>query len=76
MNRLEDLQQDEHLSATGFFETLQDPAMGALKFPGVPVKFDHVRPPVRMAPRLGEHTAELLAEIGMKPVTYNESKSA
>lgn len=71
MNRLEDLQQDEHLSATGFFETLQDPAMGALKFPGVPVKFDHVRPPVRMAPRLGEHTAELLAEIGMRPVNHN-----
>ena len=72
MMRLEDLQQDEHLNATGFFETLQDPAMGALKFPGVPVKFNHVRPPVKMAPRLGEHTAELLAEIGMKPLTQNE----
>ncbi len=74
MNRLEDLQQDEHLRATGFFETLQDPAMGTLRFPGVPVKFDHVRPPVRMAPRLGEHTAELLAEIGMTPATYNTPK--
>ena len=72
MNRLEDLPQDEHLSATGFFETLQDPMMGTLKFPGVPVKFDHVRPPVRMAPRLGEHTDQLLAELGMKPVTHNE----
>ena len=72
MNRLEDLSQDEHLSATGFFETLQDPMMGTLKFPGVPVKFDHVRPPVRMAPRLGEHTDQLLAELGMKPVTHNE----
>ncbi|MGH6626980.1 MAG: CaiB/BaiF CoA transferase family protein [Burkholderiaceae bacterium] len=74
MNRLEDLQQDEHLRATGFFETLKDPAMGTLRFPGVPVKFDHVRPPVRMAPRLGEHTAELLAEIGMKPMTSNDPK--
>jgi crotonobetainyl-CoA:carnitine CoA-transferase CaiB-like acyl-CoA transferase len=72
MNRLEDLQQDEHLSATGFFETLHDPAMGMLRFPGVPVKFDHVRPPISMAPRLGEHTAEVLAEIGMKPVEHNE----
>ena len=75
MNRLEDLQQDEHLSASGFFETLQDPMMGTLKFPGVPVKFDHVRPPVRMAPRLGEHTSELLAEIGVKPVSQNEIES-
>ena len=72
MNRLEDLSQDEHLSATGFFETLQDPMMGTLKFPGVPVKFDHVRPPVRMAPRLGEHTDQLLAELGMKPLTPKE----
>ena len=76
MNRLEDLQQDEHLRATGFFETLQDPAMGTLRFPGVPVKFDHVRPPVRMAARLGEHTAELLAEIGMKPVPSNDPRSS
>ncbi|MFZ2386220.1 MAG: CoA transferase [Polaromonas sp.] len=74
MNRLEDLPQDEHLLATGFFETLQDPAMGMLRFPGVPVKFDHVRPPVRMAPRLGEHTAELLAEIGIPPATPNAPK--
>lgn len=74
MNRLEDLPQDEHLLATGFFETLQDPAMGMLRFPGVPVKFDHVRPPVRMAPRLGEHTAELLAEIGIPPATQNAQK--
>jgi crotonobetainyl-CoA:carnitine CoA-transferase CaiB-like acyl-CoA transferase len=66
MNRLEDLQQDEHLKATGFFEKIHDPKMGELVFPGVPVKFDQARPPVRMAPRLGEHTAEVLAAIGME----------
>ena len=65
MYRLQDLQQDEHLRATGFFEALHDPAMGELRFPGVPVKFDHVRPPVAMPPRLGQHTAEVLAEIGV-----------
>lgn len=65
MRRLEDLQQDEHLRQTGFFETIDDPKMGRLAFPGVPVKFDRERPPVRMAPRLGEHTAEVLAEIGL-----------
>jgi crotonobetainyl-CoA:carnitine CoA-transferase CaiB-like acyl-CoA transferase len=65
MNRLEDLQQDAHLQATGFFEKIHDPKMGDLVFPGVPVKFDAARPAVRMAPRLGEHTAEVLAEIGM-----------
>ena len=65
MNRLEDLQQDEHLRATGFFETIHDPAMGELRFPGVPVKFNHSRPPVTMPPRLGQHTDEILAEIGL-----------
>jgi crotonobetainyl-CoA:carnitine CoA-transferase CaiB-like acyl-CoA transferase len=64
MNRLEDLPHDEHLSATGFFETVEDAAMGRLKFPGVPVRFDGSRMPVRMAPRLGEHTESVLASIG------------
>jgi crotonobetainyl-CoA:carnitine CoA-transferase CaiB-like acyl-CoA transferase len=65
MRRLEDLQQDEHLRKTGFFETIDDPAMGPLAFPGVPIRFDRTRAPVRMAPRLGEHTDEVLAEIGL-----------
>jgi len=64
MRKLEDLPKDEHLMETGFFETIDDARMGRLVFPGVPVKFDHVRPAVRMAPRLGEHTAEVLAEVG------------
>lgn len=66
MNRLEDLQADEHLAATGFFQTLEDPAMGTLRFPGVPVQIDGRRLPLRMAPRLGEHTEEVLASIGGK----------
>ncbi len=65
MNRLEDLATDPHLRETHFFETIDDPAMGRLRFAGVPVKFDGRRPPVRMAPRLGEHTAEVLASINI-----------
>lgn len=63
MQRLADLEKDRHLAATGFFETLDDPAMGRLVFPGVAAKFNGERPPVRMAPRLGEHTEEILDEI-------------
>lgn len=65
MNRLEDLPNDAHLRATGFFETIHDPAMGTLRFPGVAVKLDGQRLPVRMPPRLGQHTAQVLASIGM-----------
>jgi crotonobetainyl-CoA:carnitine CoA-transferase CaiB-like acyl-CoA transferase len=64
MNRLDDLQGDEHLKATGFFITVADPAMGNVLFPGNPVQIDGERLPVRMPPRLGEHTAEVLASVG------------
>ena len=62
INSLEDLPHDEHLRATAFFATLDDAKLGRLRFPGVPVKFDRERPPVRMPPRLGEHTSEVLRE--------------
>lgn len=64
VNRLEDLPHDPHLQATDFFRAIDDPAMGALRFPGPPVRIDRQALPVRMAPRLGEHTDELLREIG------------
>jgi len=35
-----------------------------LLFPGVPLKFDGVRPGVRVPPRLGELTSEVLEEAG------------
>ncbi|MGC3985363.1 MAG: CoA transferase [Pseudorhodoferax sp.] len=65
--RLEDLAQDPHLAATGFFETVQDGALGALRFPGTPVRFDGQRVPVAMPPRLGQHTREQLAAAGLAP---------
>jgi crotonobetainyl-CoA:carnitine CoA-transferase CaiB-like acyl-CoA transferase len=63
VGRLEDLPHDEHLAATSFFQKVEDPAMGTVVFPGVPVRFDGQRPQVRMAPRLGEHTDSVLAEL-------------
>lgn len=41
--------------------------MGHLKFPASPVRIDRQPLPVRMAPRLGEHTAQVLAELGIEP---------
>lgn len=67
MNRLEDLVDDPHLKATGFFTTVQDPQMGTLRFPGAPVRIDRQTLPVRMAPRLGEHTDEVLRAAGIAP---------
>ena len=65
MNTLADLKADPHLQATSFFSELQDPAMGALRFPGVPVLFDGARPPVNGVPRLGEHTHAVFTHAGV-----------
>ena len=65
MTRLDDLTQDEHLVATGYFQDIEDPAMGTVHFPGVPVKFDGQRPSIAMPPRLGEHTRAVLIEAGV-----------
>lgn len=65
VNGLDDLESDAHLRATGFFRTIDDERMGRLRFPAPPVRFDREALPVRMAPRLGEHTSELLREIGL-----------
>ena len=67
MASLEDLPNDPHLRATGFFETVDDPAMGRVRFPGSPVRFDGQKLPLRMPPRLGEHTREVLGELGASP---------
>jgi crotonobetainyl-CoA:carnitine CoA-transferase CaiB-like acyl-CoA transferase len=64
MNRLDDLENDRHMQATGFFRAIDDAKMGRVRFPGPPVRIDRQPLPVRMAPRLGEHTGEVLAEIG------------
>lgn len=64
-SRLDDLPDDPHLVATEFFTRLDDPQMGTLRFPGVSVKFDGVRPDIRMPPRLGEHTRQALLAAGL-----------
>ena len=60
---LANLESDPHLAATGFFQRVETPA-GPLNFPGVPVLFDGVRPPVSAPPHLGEHSRAVLTEAG------------
>ncbi|MDF3886833.1 CaiB/BaiF CoA transferase family protein [Cupriavidus basilensis] len=65
VNQLAELVDDPHLRATGFFDMLDDPAMGTLRFPGAPVRFDGERAAPALPPRLGEHTRGLLGEAGL-----------
>ncbi len=65
MHRLEDLERDPHLVATGFFRSLGDPAADAVRFPGAGVRVDGRPLELNMPPRLGQHTREVLREAGL-----------
>ena len=72
VNQLAELVDDPHLRATGFFDMLDDPAMGTLRFPGAPVRFDGERAAPALPPRLGEHTRGLLGEAGLTTQQIDE----
>ena len=65
MRRLADLEKDPHLAQTGFFTTLEDPAMGTLVMPAAPLRFDGAKAALTLPPRLGQHTVEVLIQAGL-----------
>lgn len=66
MNRLDDLQDDPHLKAVGFFERYDHPHAGPYFALRPPVRFMGTPANIRRhPPRLGEQTREVLAEIGL-----------
>ena len=66
MNTLEDIVADPHLAATGYFRTVEHPSEGAIRSMAVPSEWSASPPEYRRhAPRLGEHTAEVLREVGL-----------
>jgi 2-methylfumaryl-CoA isomerase len=51
-------------TANPMFEAIEHPGAGSYLMPGSPLDFSAVsRAPVRRAPRLGEHTEEILADV-------------
>lgn len=66
MSTLEDLAHDPHLVATGFWSIVDHPTEGRLRMPAFPVNFGATPAGLhRHAPRLGEHTFEVLREAGL-----------
>jgi crotonobetainyl-CoA:carnitine CoA-transferase CaiB-like acyl-CoA transferase len=69
---------DEHLAARGFYVPLLHPAAGEVLHEGVAVRLSDTPGGVfRPAPRLGEHTAEVLGELlGMDRAAVDELTAA
>ena len=66
LNDVADLLDDPHLRATGFFSIEDHPSEGPVRAVRRPGHFgDGIAPPLRHAPRLGEHGREILREVGL-----------
>lgn len=65
LHTLDSLIDDPHLAAIGFLETVEHPSEGPIRSIGVPTIWSETQAtPGRPAPRLGEHSLEVLREAG------------
>jgi len=73
INRLEDLEKDPHLRAVDFFQTLPAGADPAYCFTRPPVKLSGSSVAPTIPPRLGEHTEEVLSQLGLAPEVLRQA---
>jgi formyl-CoA transferase len=63
---LDDVVADKQMAANGVFVEIDDPELGRVRSVDTPLQIDgHPKVTRTPAPRLGEHTAAILAEIGL-----------
>lgn len=68
MASLAELAASDMAEQAGCFETVSDGWGGAFRAPAAPARFPEGAPPVgRAAPKLGEHTREVLEAAGLRP---------
>ena len=65
LHTVDSLMADPHLDAVGFFDVVEHPSEGAIRSMAIPSQWSKSQPKVsRQAPRLGEHSAQVLGEAG------------
>lgn len=63
INRIDQVVEDPQVQARGMIAAIHDPEVGVTRLPGSPIKLSRTPGRVdRPAPRLGEHTADILKE--------------
>ena len=68
VNSIADIFEDPHFAAREMLVEVDHPKLGTLRLPGVIPKFSQTPGEVRRGgPSLGEHNAEVYAEIGLSP---------
>lgn len=69
VRRPEEWLEDPHTTARGTFVEVEHPEVGqAFRYPGPPFHFSESQAAIRQrAPRLGEHSASVYAELGLTP---------
>lgn len=61
-----ELLANEHLRESGMVIEHRHPDWGEIRIPACPIRIEGPEPKIEPAPRLGQHTAEVLAEIEQK----------
>ena len=65
LNSLDDVIDDPHLADAGFFQMMDHPTEGRIRMMATPSSWSKTPPEkLRPAPRLGEHSREILREAG------------
>ncbi|MFN3732814.1 CaiB/BaiF CoA transferase family protein [Comamonas testosteroni] len=73
MHSFESLLEDGHLAETGFFRQVEHPVVGRILDMAVPSEWSGTPPQARhLAPALGQHTQQVLAEAGYAAADIKE----
>lgn len=76
VNTIEELFDDPHLAAVGFFQQVEHPSEGPMRTFGTAARWvGYEVGALAPAPRLGEHTEEVLRECGFDPRQLDNERS-